>query len=310
MRASIVIPSRGGADRLPLLLSTLAAQTHTDWEAIVVIDGDVDNSAAVVAQYSHLPVRSIVFPENRGRVAALNAGFAAANGEVLIRADDDFELLPGHVAAHVSPHESRTVGVIGLPLNVATPNAYMRTYGTWADETGRTGARQTRPEQRWRLWGGNVSCTCETYERVGGYDARYRGYGWEDLDFGYRLHLLGVGIELAEGANVRHHMASVTTSIRAKRAWDSGAARALFESIHGAGTTGPALPEGDYPWNRVVRGWAGQLTPRKLARSTRLVDTVLPVLPRPLGRKLVALSVEAAAAGGFSQGSPVEARNG
>ena len=76
--ASIIIPSRGGAKRLPRLLSALAAQDDRDWEAIVVIDGDVDGSRQVVERYRHLPVRSTVFPENRGRVAALNAGFAAA----------------------------------------------------------------------------------------------------------------------------------------------------------------------------------------------------------------------------------------
>ena len=303
MQASVVIPSRGGAQRLPLLLSTLAAQTHPDWEAIVVIDGDIDNSEAVVAQYSHLPVRSIVFTENQGRVTALNAGFAAATGQVLIRADDDFALLPGHVAAHVAPHEAGTVGVVGLPINVAAPNAYMRVYGRWADASGRVAAAQTAPELRWRLWGGNVSCTRETYDRVGGYDLRYRGYGWEDLDFGYRLSQLGVPIELVDGARVRHHMASVTTAIRSRRAWDSGAARARFESIHGAGTTGPAAPEGDQPWNRLVRGWARALTPGRLAFSTALVDALLPAAPTAVGRKLVALSVESAAVAGFRHGA-------
>ena len=231
MKASVVIPSRGGAKRLPLLLSTLAAQTHQDWEAIVVIDGDVDDSASVVAGFSHLPVRSIVFPTNRGRVSALNAGFEAATGDVLIRADDDFELSPGHVAAHVAPHLTGELGVVGLPLNVAPDNAYMKVYGAWADQVGRDSARATPPEDRWRLWGGNVSCTRETFHRVGGYDPRYTGYGWEDLDFGYRMSRLGVPIVIEEGANVRHHMAAVNSQIRARRAYESGLARRIFESI-------------------------------------------------------------------------------
>ena len=92
------------------------------YEAIVVIDGDIDGSEAVVASYQHLPVRCIVLPENRGRVTALNTGFAAATGEVLIRADDDFELSPGHLAAHVGAHEQGRVGVVGLPLNIAPDN--------------------------------------------------------------------------------------------------------------------------------------------------------------------------------------------
>lgn len=299
MKASVVIPSRGGAKRLPLLLSTLAAQTHQDWEAIVVIDGDVDDSASVVAGFSHLPVRSIVFPTNRGRVSALNAGFEAATGDVLIRADDDFELSPGHVAAHVAPHLTGELGVVGLPLNVAPDNAYMKVYGAWADQVGRDSARATPPEDRWRLWGGNVSCTRETFHRVGGYDPRYTGYGWEDLDFGYRMSRLGVPIVIEEGANVRHHMAAVNSQIRARRAYESGLARRIFESIHGAGSSGAAVPTRHGAWNRLVLGSAGLLTPPRLATSTALIDRVLPALPRSIGRKLTALAVESAAVAGF-----------
>lgn len=302
MRATVVIPSRGGAARLPLLLSTLAAQTYSDWEAIVVIDGDVDASAEVVASFSHLPITSIVFPENRGRVAALNAGFEAATGDVLIRADDDFELNPGHIAAHVEPHLTGEVGVVGLPLNVAPDNAYMRTYGAWADKVGRDGARATPPADRWRLWGGNVSCTRGLFDRVGGYDPRYKGYGWEDLDFGYRLARLGIPIVIAEDANVRHHMAAVTADVRVQRACSSGAARRQFESIHGAGSSGAAEPVSSGAWNRAV-GTAARLGPKQLATAAKVIDLALPVLPRAVGRKLVALTVEAGGVSGFKHGT-------
>ena len=120
--ASVIIPSRGGAQRLPTLLSALAAQDDHSWEAIVVIDGDVDDSASVVARYDRqLPVRCIVFPENRGRVAALNAGFEAARGDVLIRCDDDMEPRPDYVAQHRRAHRGDRCGAVGLPLNVCLP---------------------------------------------------------------------------------------------------------------------------------------------------------------------------------------------
>lgn len=296
---SVVIPSRGGAQRLPRLVSTLAAQSFTDWEAIVVIDGDIDDSAAVVGQYSHLPVRAIVFPENRGRVAALNAGFAAAGGEILVRADDDFELDPGHLAAFVAAHRARECGAVGLPRNIAVDNAYMRAYGSNADRASRQAGYQTPAAQRWRLWGGNVSVTRELYDRLGGYDPRYQGYGWEDLDFGYRLQQLGVEIEIVPGAEVGHHMASVTTRIRALRSFDSGAARANFDRIHGAGASGPARPPRDSSWNRLINSLADRINRGRTERLAGLVDRLLPVLPRPLARKAVAAVVEAAAAAGY-----------
>lgn len=298
---SVVIPSRGGAERLPRLLTSLAAQTQPDWEAIVVIDGDIDASAQVVARYAHLPVTSIVFPVNRGRVAALNAGFAAARGKILVRADDDFELSPQHLAAFVETHADHECGAVGIPRNVAPGNAYMRCYGQNADARGRAGAYQTPAAQRWRLWGGNVSVPRDLYDRVGGYDARYHGYGWEDLDFGYRLHQLGVPIEIVPGAEVRHHLAAITTSIRVLRAYDSGRARGTFDSIHGVGASGPARPAEDTTWNRLVARLASILSRRRSAQLAAVIDTVLPALPRLAGRKLVAAAVEAAAVAGYRQ---------
>lgn len=294
-KASVVIPSRGGADRLPVLLSALAEQSHPDWEAIVVVDGDIDGSAQVVARFSHLPVRSIVLPENKGRVTALNTGFTAATGDVLIRADDDFEPSPGHVAAHVAAHEGAACGAIGLPLNIAEDNAYMRAYGYDADERGRAAAYAATPAERWRYWGGNTSVTRAVYDRVGGFDARYRGYGWEDVDFGYRVHQHGIPIVILRDAEVRHHMASIDTRTRVGRAYASGQARRRFEQAHSMETT-DGVPQS--PWERLTMRVADHLDAESTVSAGRFVDQILPILPRPVGRKAVALVVEAAAQAG------------
>ena len=310
MKASIIVPTRGGAHRLPALLASLAAQTHRDWEAIVVIDGDIDNSEAVVRRYAHLPIRSLILPENRGRVAALNAGLAASSGDVLIRADDDFELDPGHLSAHVECHETSECGVIGLPRNVAPPTRYMRVYGLDADDRGREQAYRSAPDARWRLWGGNVSISRASYERIGGYDARYRGYGWEDVDYGYRLHQTGIPIVLAQGAEVLHHVASTTTAIRARRAFDSGAARWTFDTIHGAGASGPAEPETSSPWNRTVVGLSRWLTRRRSQIVARCVDGVIHVLPSAIARRTVGMIVEASSAAGYRRARLADDANG
>lgn len=299
MKATVVIPTHGGAERLPRLLNSLAAQTHTDWDAIVVIDGDRDGSEAVVRRYGHLPVRAIVFPENRGRVAALNAGLSAARGDVLIRADDDFELSPMHVAAHLAPQEQAECGVVGLPRNIGPASRYMRVYGIPADRQGRERARTMAPADRWRLWGGNVSIRRTTFERIGGYDARYRGYGWEDFDFGYRLSQVGVPIVLVDDAEVLHHLASTSTEARVRRALASGAARSTFDSIHGPGVSGPARAVPSSMWNRAVGGMSDRLTARTARILARGVDALLPVIPHAVGRRTVGLLVEASGTAGY-----------
>lgn len=297
--ATLIVPTRGGAERLPRLFDALAAQTHPEWDAVVVIDGDIDGSQQVVERHAHLPIRAVVLPENRGRVTALNTGFAQAEGDILIRCDDDFEPGPGHVAAHVEGHASGPRGVVGLPLNIAPANAYMRAYGLVADARGRDEAYATAPEQRWRLWGGNTSLPRDLFHELGGFDARYRGYGWEDLDLGYRLHRLGVPIELSRAAEVRHHMASVNTRTRALRALHSGMARRRFDEIHGPGISGPAAPPGETVWNRAVLAASRVLNQRSVPVAAGAVDAALAALPVPVGRKLVALTVEASAVAGY-----------
>lgn len=298
MLASVIIPSRGGAGRLPALLTALAAQTHARWEAIVVIDGDVDGSAAVVAQYAHLPVRSIVFPENRGRVAALNAGHAAATGDVLIRCDDDLVPTPGYLACHVAQHGGEPVGAVGLSRNVLPDNYYARAYGRAADERHRRGAYQS--DVPWRYWAGNVSVTRDTWERIGPYDPAYRAYGWEDVDYGYRLHQAGIPVRLAPELETEHRGAATTARVRVLRAFHSGAAYRTFQDRHGQHLLPSAEPDGTGPWEHAVR-LVGHQSRRRLTLLAGMVDLLGPALPRPLAEKAVALLVEGAAVAGHGR---------
>ena len=76
-RTSIIIPSYQGEAKLPTLLNALSQQSDTDFEAVVVIDGLLDNSLEIIDSFaSKVPVRAVVLEQNQGRVAALNAGLA------------------------------------------------------------------------------------------------------------------------------------------------------------------------------------------------------------------------------------------
>ena len=295
--ASIVIPSRGGAARLPRLLSALAAQDDPEWEAIVVVDGDVDGSAQVLARYPHLPVRAIVLPENRGRVAALNAGFEAADGDVLIRCDDDLEPGSGYVRLHKAAHVPEATGAIGLYLNQLPDTPYARAYGSDADEIFRRGAYASH--EAWRYWAGNCSTTRDLWDAVGPYDRDYRAYGWEDVDWGFRLHRQGVAVRLVPELETPHFVAAVTTQSRVRRAFHSGAARRLFESKHGADVLSSAIPPADGLWNKAVRAVGRAPSWTFLDATSAAVDVGARILPRRLSRKAIALLVEGGSVAGY-----------
>ncbi|MDU7361537.1 MAG: glycosyltransferase [Propionibacteriaceae bacterium] len=298
--ASIVIPSRGGARRLPRLLAALAAQDDAEWEAIVVIDGDVDNSADVVAQYAHLPVRAVVFPENRGRVAALNAGFAEALGDVLIRCDDDLVPHPDYVRQHRLAAEKHG-GAIGLCINMLPSTAYAKAYGEQADRIFQHDAYQVPANRAWRYWGGNVSVTREVWEQVGPYDADYRAYGWEDVDYGYRVFAAGHPVAIVPELETPHYLAAVTTKLRVQRSYHSGAARRTFEDKHPDANLAPAEPAPDSWWNKLVLAVGRRASRKVLLGAARVVDGAARVLPAPLSRKLIALLVEAGGVAGYAR---------
>ena len=187
-KAAVIIPTRGGAAKLHFPLDALEQQTEKDFQVIVVCDGDIDGSAQVVKQYKErgiLNIEAIVFEENQGRSKALNAGHQAADAHVLIRCDDDLEPNPNYVAEHVRLHQGdRETGVIGLVHNVYPENSYARAYGYFRDEKFRLDAYAADPNSYWHFWNANASLTQEMFHRLGGYDERYRLYGWEDVDMG------------------------------------------------------------------------------------------------------------------------------
>ncbi|MDQ4488844.1 glycosyltransferase family A protein [Sinomonas sp. ASV486] len=298
--ATIVVPTRGGSRRLPVLLRSLEAQDTDDFEVIVVVDGDIDGTADLVAEWAQrLPVRSLVFPENRGRAAALNAGADSARGDLLIRSDDDLEPGPGLVSGHLARHRNATepIGVVGLTTNQYPDSPFARAYGRAADRRFLDDALGLPADRTWRLWAANVSVQAQVHARLGGYDARYRRYGWEDVDFGYRLRQAGIPVLVAPEVMAVHHGASTTTAVRALRALHSGAARETFVEIHGDLAL-PDAPGGRGLWDRLVGAGAAVATERTLRAYGPAVDAAARVLPPRIAEKLVALGVESAGLAG------------
>lgn len=302
LEASIVVPSRGGALRLPILLSALSRQDSDDFEVIVVVDGNIDNSAHVLRRLSvehpAMALRTIVFPENRGRAAALNAGAVAARGRVLIRSDDDLEPGPSYVRDHVAEHQGDPVGIVGLCRNVFPETAYARVYGRAADERFRAHALATSSNDQWRYWAGNVSVLKEVHERLGGYDERYRAYGWEDVDFGYRLNKMGIPVRIQPSLTTAHHVAATTTGVRAIRALHSGAAKEIFVAKHGPEPLS-SIPQSPGLWSTLVALGSTIANERTIKLGGLAIDAASPVLPRRLAEKLVALAVESAGRAGI-----------
>lgn len=87
---SVILPVHNCRRYLAAAITSISAQTHRDFEFIIVDDGSTDGSAAVIDQSAAADSRiRIIRRPNTGIVGALNDGLAAARGDLIARMDGD-----------------------------------------------------------------------------------------------------------------------------------------------------------------------------------------------------------------------------
>jgi glycosyltransferase involved in cell wall biosynthesis len=104
MQVSVVIPLFNEDESLPELCSWITRvmdQEKLSYEVILIDDGSTDNSWEVITQIStaNSAFKGIQFQRNYGKSAALNEGFKAAQGEVVITMDADMQDSPDEIPA-------------------------------------------------------------------------------------------------------------------------------------------------------------------------------------------------------------------
>jgi glycosyltransferase involved in cell wall biosynthesis len=102
MNLSIVIPLLNEAESLPELhqwIKNVMIDHQFTYEIIFINDGSTDESWNIIEQLcqNHIEVRGISFQKNYGKSQALHAGFAAANGDVVITMDADLQDNPEEI---------------------------------------------------------------------------------------------------------------------------------------------------------------------------------------------------------------------
>jgi glycosyltransferase involved in cell wall biosynthesis len=102
MDVSIVIPLLNEEESLPELsawIKRVCDSNNLTYEIIMVDDGSYDNSWNVIEELSEQNenVKGIKFQRNYGKSAALNEGFKAAAGDVVITMDADLQDSPDEI---------------------------------------------------------------------------------------------------------------------------------------------------------------------------------------------------------------------
>lgn len=102
MDISIIIPLLNEDESLPELsawIEKVVKENNLSYEVIFIDDGSTDNSWEVIEDLSKKNeyIKGIKFQRNYGKSAALNEGFKAAKGEVVLTMDADLQDSPDEI---------------------------------------------------------------------------------------------------------------------------------------------------------------------------------------------------------------------
>ena len=100
---SVVLPVYNGEQFIVEAVSSILAQTYTEFELLIIDDGSTDKTCELLAPFARDDARVIIHAQaRRGLVVALNSGIAQAKARYIARMDADDISSPTRFAAQVS----------------------------------------------------------------------------------------------------------------------------------------------------------------------------------------------------------------
>jgi glycosyltransferase involved in cell wall biosynthesis len=195
---SVLIPALNASATVTAALESIAQQTFTDWEAIVVDDGSTDATSGILAEWARRDLRFRVLRNDRpqGLVASLNRAAAEVRSPVIARMDADDISHPTRFERQYELLSRGEVTVVGCRVRYfpeETVAGGARRYEAWLNSV-------ITPEQHHRdifvecpIAHPTLMLRTEALHEVGGYDQR----GWAE-DYDLLLRLWETGLRMAK----------------------------------------------------------------------------------------------------------------
>lgn len=200
-------------------LRALAVDAGATTEVIVVDNGSTDETPDLLARLDNAVV--IRNASNLGFTLAANLGAKAARGEFLLFLNSDAELVPGSLGHLLdTARGAGSIGAVGGKL--VFPDGRLQEAGAiiWSDGSCDAYGRGSDPadpeynfERRVDFCSGALLLTPRVvFERLGGFDERYRPAYYEDADYCARLWTGGHSVVYQPKATAIHHEFGSATS--------------------------------------------------------------------------------------------------
>lgn len=215
--------SSGEAPQLSIVLSTLGNYPVLErvldgyenqdappgsFELLVVSDIKEPDPAAVDAVVGERPYAVRRLTGHVGGLSAnRNTGWRAAQAPLVMFTDNDTIPVPSLVDRHLAAHRRHPEEEVAVAGHVRWAKGIKVTpFMKWLDRGVQFGFHAVRSEEgHWAmLYGANSSIKRSFLERVGGYDEERLPYLYEDIDWGYRAHQLGLRVIYDRKAIVDH----------------------------------------------------------------------------------------------------------
>ncbi len=222
MKVSVAIATRNRAKHLSLTLESLLKQRfhRNDFEVVVCDHVSEDNTSEILKAFGDcLSLKSVMEPFEAFDVSTpKNRAISNCTGELIVVVDCGVICPPHFIESHFEFH-------------LRTPNSYMagEIHG-WDAEVmdafwssinpADCPERSQIPDQYtdvranrydsiksvpWLFfWGCNFSVPREALQKVKGFDQSFTGWGWDDLELGYRLHTSGLDFHMSPEAWCLH----------------------------------------------------------------------------------------------------------
>jgi GT2 family glycosyltransferase len=213
----VVVVNWNRKELLRACLASLASQTHSSFEVVVIDNGSEDTSVSMVQEMSDtfpVPLRLVCNDSNRGFCAANNQGFAASQSELIALLNNDAEAEPGWLAAlEAVIRTGPEVGMVASKILVWEDPARIDKVGHLIYPDGQNRGRGTgqldegqfdRIEET--LWPDGCAAMYRRamLDEIGGFDEDFFAYA-DDAELGMRGRIAGWNSLYAPGAVVRHH---------------------------------------------------------------------------------------------------------
>ena len=188
-KISVVLGTYNQKDVIKRVLEGYENQTlnNADFEVVVVDSMSDDGTAEALTSYNPNYNFNYIRKENNGKAYARNFGVSQAKSELIIITDADMIPDEKFVETHFNAHQD-TQGPAcfeGLTYNLD--------HYHWPPKSDSIEPYISRDYPQGKKLGwfyfltGNISFPKSLFEEEKGFSEAFKGYGWEDLELGYRL---------------------------------------------------------------------------------------------------------------------------